>query len=54
MLPINIISPEDKDELALTSNDKKRNLRRNDFLKFAEACGINKKPAEKMIANLIS
>lgn len=54
MLPVNIILPEDQDELALTLNGKKRNLRKNDFLKFAEVCGINKKSAEKMIANLIS
>lgn len=54
MLPVNIILPEDKDELALTLNGKKRNLRKNDFFKFAEVCGINKKSAEKMIANLIS
>lgn len=54
MLPVNIILPEDQDEVALTLNGKKRNLRKNDFLKFAEVCGINKKSAEKMIANLIS
>lgn len=53
MLPVNIILPEDQEELALTLNGKKKNLRRNDFLRFAGICGINRKSTEKMINNLI-
>ena len=53
ILPVNIILPEDQEELALTLNGKKKNLRRSDFLKFAEICGINRKSTEKMINNLI-
>ncbi|MDE7212949.1 MAG: HipA domain-containing protein, partial [Anaeroplasmataceae bacterium] len=52
LLPVNIILPEDQEELALTLNGKKRNLRKNDFLAFAETCGINKKAAVKMIASI--
>ncbi len=54
MLPVNIILPEDQEELALTLNGKKRNLRKNDFLLFADYCGINKTAARKMIQDIIS
>lgn len=32
MLPVNIVVPEDEEQLALTLNGKKRNLHKNDFL----------------------
>lgn len=54
LLPVNIILPADTEELALTLNGKKRNLRRKDFLLFAEACGLGEKPAEKMLKKLLS
>ena len=54
MLPVNIIMPQDKEQLALTLNGKKQNIRRKDFLVFAEACGLNRKSAEKMIEKIIS
>ena len=47
LLPVNVIMPEDKEELALALNGKKQNLRRNDFLIFAENCGISRSGAEK-------
>ncbi len=49
MLPVNIILPADKDQMALTLNGKNRNLRRSDFLTLAENCGLNRKSAEKML-----
>ncbi|MDE6661653.1 MAG: HipA domain-containing protein, partial [Anaeroplasmataceae bacterium] len=52
LLPVNTILPQDQEELALTLHGKKRNLGKNDFLAFAETCGINKKSAIKMIASV--
>ena len=40
--------------MALALNGKKRNLHRNDFLKFADTCGISSDAAEKMIGKIIS
>jgi len=54
LLPVNVIMPEDTEEFALTMNGKKRNLRRNDFLVFADACGLGRKPAESMLDKLVS
>ena len=54
MLPVNIILPDDKDQLALTLNGKKRNIRKNDFLFFTENSKIPQKSAEKMIKKVVS
>ncbi|MCR5041063.1 MAG: HipA domain-containing protein [Clostridia bacterium] len=54
LLPVNVIMPEDREQFALTMNGKKTNLRRGDFLKFADACGISRAAAEKMIARLLA
>ena len=53
MLPTNIIIKEDQEELALSLNGKKKNLRRNDFLSFANTIGLNALAAEKMIDKII-
>lgn len=53
LLPVNIIIPSDKDEFAIPMNGKKRNLRRKDFLEFAEFCHITNKSAEKMIDKIL-
>lgn len=53
LLPVQVILPEDHEEFALAMNGKKRNLHRNDFLKFAAACQIPKASAEKMIRKTI-
>ena len=52
LVPVNIIMPEDREEFALTMNGKKANLRRGDFLIFAETAGIPRKAAEKMIQRM--
>ncbi len=54
LLPVNVILPEDDEEMALTVNGKKRNIRRNDFLKMAETGGIAHNVAVKMIEKVIS
>lgn len=53
LLPVNVIMPEDQEEFALTMNGKKTNLRRNDFLTFAETCEIPRKAAETMVQKMI-
>lgn len=54
LLPVNVIMPEDAEEFALTMNGKKTNLRRKDFLVFAENCALGRKPAERMLEKLLS
>ena len=49
MLPVNIILPQDQEQLALTLNGKKRNICRRDFLIFADSCGLERRSAEKML-----
>ena len=53
MLPVNIILPADKDQMALTLNGKNRNLHRSDFFALAENCGLNRKSAEKMLNGIV-
>ena len=54
LLPVNVIMPEDKEQFALAMNGKKENIRRKDFLVFAEECGISRNSAERTIAMLLS
>lgn len=53
LLPVNVIMPEDKEQFALTMNGKKTNIRKKDFLVFADVCEISRNPAEKMINKLV-
>lgn len=52
LLPVNIIMPQDKEQMALTVNGKKRNIHRKDFLVLAENLGISKKSAEKLMEKI--
>lgn len=54
LLPINVVMPEDDEELALALNGKKANIRKKDFLIFAQECGFSREHAEKMIADITS
>ena len=54
MLPVNVIMPEDKEELALTLNGKKQNIRRRDFLLLAQSFSLPCKSAEKMIQKIVA
>ena len=54
MLPVNIIMPEDKEQMALTLNGKKRNITKNDFMAFARNCQLPEQSAKSMLAKLCS
>ena len=54
LLPVNLVLPEDREEFALTMNGKKSNLRRNDFLHFAEQSGVGRTAAEKIIKKVLA
>ena len=54
LLPVNIILPADTEQVALTLNGKKRNIRKKDFYQFAYKCEIPKISAEKMIIKIVS
>ena len=54
MLSTNVVIPADQEQLALTINGKKQNIRRKDFFVFAETIGIPRKSAEKMISKIIA
>ena len=54
LLPVNANMPSDKEQFALPMNGKKTNIRKKDFLIFADECGITKTTAEKMIENLVA
>ena len=49
LLPVNIVLPEDQEEFALTMNEKKTNLHRNDFLRFSRTIGLPENSVEKML-----
>lgn len=53
LLPVNANMPADKEQFALAMNGKKTNIRKGDFLKFADTCGITRQTAEKLIENLV-
>ncbi|MBR3416054.1 MAG: HipA domain-containing protein [Clostridia bacterium] len=54
LLPVNVILPEDTEQLALTLNGKKRNIRKKDFTALADNCGIPLPAAEKMISGIVA
>lgn len=54
LLPVNVIMPEDSEQFALAMNGKKKNIRKKDFLVFADECGISRSSAEKMITMLVN
>ena len=54
LLPVNLVMPEDKEQFALTLNGKKTNIRRKDFLIFANTIGITEKAAKDMIDKTIA
>lgn len=53
MLSTNVVIPSDEEELALTINGKKQNIRRKDFIVFADSIGMPERSAEKMIEKII-
>lgn len=53
LLPVNANMPADKEQFALAINGKKMNIRKKDFLVFANECGITQTTAEKIIESLV-
>ncbi len=53
LLPVNANMPADKEQFALPMNGKKTNIRKKDFLIFADECGITRATAEKLIENIV-
>ncbi|MBQ6877014.1 MAG: HipA domain-containing protein [Oscillospiraceae bacterium] len=53
MLATNVVIPEDNEQMALTINGKKQNIRRKDFIVFAETIGVPEKAEEKMIEKIV-
>lgn len=53
LLPVNVIMPADNEQLAFPMNGKKRNIRKGDFLNFADTCGIPRSTATKLINKLV-
>lgn len=53
LLPVNANMPADKEQFALAMNGKKFNIRKGDFLNFADTCDISRQTAEKLIENLV-
>lgn len=54
LLPVNANLPSDTEQFALTMNGKKTNIRKKDFLIFADSCDITRQAAEKIIKKLVS
>lgn len=54
LLPVQILLTSDIEDTALTLNGKKRNLTKNDFLKFAENIGLSFLAAKKIINLVVS
>lgn len=52
LLPVNANMPADTEQFALTMNGKKTNIRRKDFLQFADSCEITSSTAEKLIKDV--
>ncbi len=53
MLPVNVNLPSDLDQFALPMNRKTRNIRKKDFLIFAEYCHIAPQAAQRIIQKLV-
>lgn len=53
MLSTNVVIPSDQEELALTINGKKQNIRRKDFVEFAKTIDMPLRSAEKMMDKII-
>ena len=53
LLPVNVIMPEDTEQMALALNGKKRNLRKKDFKALASSLEISEKTSEIFMKRLI-
>ena len=53
LLPVNIIIPSDNEQMALTLNGKKRNIKKRDFLSLAQNFGLAEKVATGLMRQLL-
>lgn len=53
LLPVNVILPADKEQMALTLNGRKRNIRKKDFLVLAQSYRINDKAAIRLMERVV-
>lgn len=54
LLAVQVVLPEDDEEFALTLNEKKENVTKNDFYTFGEHCGLSRIACQKMMKRLVS
>ncbi len=54
MLPVNVILPEDTEQMALTVNGKRKNILYKDFIELANHCNIPEKVAVALIKKICS
>jgi len=52
LVPVCLVLPEDKDELALSLNGRKRKLRRSDFEKFAAYLGLSQRQSANLFRRM--
>ena len=53
LLPVNIIMPQDMEQMALTVNGKKRNIRKKDFFILAEHLELSNQTVQKILVRLL-
>ena len=53
LVPVRIIMPEDKEDLALTLQGKKSNLKRADFERFGAALQLSEIQIRKAVSHLV-
>ena len=53
LLPVNIIVPQDMEQMALTVNGKKRNIRKKDFFILAEHLELSNQTVQKILVRLL-
>ena len=54
LLPVNVLMPADSEQMALTLNGKKRNIKKKDFLNLAQIIGMNDKAALSLIKQILN
>ena len=53
LMPVNIVMPLDNEQMALTVNGKKRNIKKKDFLSLAQNFGLEEKVAVGLMKQLL-
>lgn len=53
ILPVNVVEPNDLDELALSLNGKRRRLEMEDFLEFAKYCNLELNTVRKILSQIL-